>query len=59
MDKTRITHRPNFIGGGTKTVLTKRILERRMLSLKEGILFKLHKKRGERYLAFTGDDVLC
>lgn len=31
---------------------------RRMLSTREGILFSLRKKRGERYLAFA-DDVLC
>ena len=31
---------------------------RRMLSTREGVLFSLRKKRGERYLAFA-DDVLC
>lgn len=44
------------IGGGYKFV--PQIQGRRTLSTRERILFSLQEKRGERYLAFTGSDVL-
>lgn len=37
---------------------TQQFNERRMLSLKECILFKFKKKRGGCYLVSTGSDVL-
>lgn len=47
-----------IIGGGTKFVPQIQFQGRRMLSTREGILFSLQEKRGERYLAFIRGDVL-
>ena len=47
-----------IIGGGTKFVPRIQFQGRRMLSTREGILFSLQEKRGERYLAFIRGDVL-
>ena len=49
-----VTHARKCAGGVQKP---QQNYGRRMLSTREGILFSLRKKRGERYLAFTGDDV--
>lgn len=49
---------PIFVGGGTSLQVFQRLnYGRRTLSTRESVLFS-EKKRGERYLAFTGVDVL-
>ena len=56
MKNYEVTHAPQTCGGGVQK--PQQNYGRRMLSTREGILFSLRKKRGERYLAFTGDGVL-
>lgn len=56
MNLFELTHARKRAGGGVQKPQQNN--GRRMLSTREGILFSLRKKRGERYLAFA-DDVLC
>lgn len=52
MNLFELTHARKRAGGVQKPQQNN---GRRMLSLKECILFKFKKKRGERYLAFASD----
>ena len=54
MELLRLTHARTECAGGVQTQLN---YGRRTLSTRESVLLS-EKKRGERYLAFTGVDVL-